>query len=100
MSKDKAENTVKPIEKFEEVKTTKVYFPDLGAVLECDAQKLQNARQRDKRGYATFNGVDANGEELAIEGVNGACVPVSILLNDTTVKSKGKSKAKRKMIGT
>jgi hypothetical protein len=100
MSKDKVANTVKEVEKFAEVETTKIYFPELGAVLECDAKKLQAARQADKRGYATFNGQDENGEELAIAGISGACVPVSILLNDPSVKSKGKSKTKRKMLGT
>jgi hypothetical protein len=81
-----------------EVKLTKLYFPELGACFEVDVAKLQSARNSDRRGYATFPALDSEGEEVAIAGSTGLPVPVAILLNDTTVKSKGAKKSKRKML--
>lgn len=80
------------------MKTIKLSFPDLG--IECDVEldKLKSARKNDIRGYATFNAVDIEGEEIAIAGSKGNPVVVQMLLNDTTVKSKGANKAKRKVI--
>ena len=45
-----------------------------------------------------FNAVDESGEEVCISGSQQNAVLVQVLLNDTTVKSKGSGKAKRKML--
>lgn len=76
-----------------------LHFAELGITCHVDVQKLQEARKADRRGYATFNALDSEGEEVAIAGSEGNAVPVAILLNDTTVKSKGKAKTARKMLG-
>ena len=80
--------------------TETLYFPELGISCNVNVAKLQEARKQDRRGYATFNALDSEGEEVAIAGSEGNAVPVSILLNDSTVKSKGKAKTARKMLGS
>jgi hypothetical protein len=81
--------------------TVKVNFLDLG-IMNCEVEvaRLTKARIEDKRGYAVFPATDSEGDEVAIEGINGNVVPLAILLNDTSVKSKGKDKAKRKILGS
>jgi len=91
---DKSKNAVKEIE------TTPIFFPDLGIACEVDTKKLIEARKNDRRGYATFPGVDSEGNELAIPGIHGNAVQISILLNDNSVKSKGSKKTARKMLGS
>jgi hypothetical protein len=71
------------------MKMTKLNFNALGIKCEVETDKLKNARKSDNRGYATFNAVDETGEEVCIPGSKGNPVVVQILLNDTTVKSKG-----------
>ncbi len=83
----------------DKVETTPIFFPELGISCNVNVSKLQEARSQDRRGYATFNGVDSTGEEICIAGSEGNSVPVSILLNDTTRKSKGSKKTVRKMLG-
>jgi hypothetical protein len=80
------------------MKKIKLNFAELGMEVEVDLDKLKEARKTDNRGYATFNATDSEGEEIAIAGSKGNPVCVQILLNDTTVKSKGKNKAKRKLL--
>jgi hypothetical protein len=77
---------------------TKLFFPELGMEVDVDVNKLAQARANDRRGYATFNALDAEGEEVAIPGSEGNAVCVSILLNDKTVKSKGSGKKQKKML--
>lgn len=76
----------------------KLSFPELGIDCEVDTKKLQEARKQDHRGYATFNALDKDSEEVCIAGSKGNPVVVQMLLNDTTVKSKGKDKKGRKML--
>ena len=80
-------------------KTTKVFFKELGIEAEVEVSALIEARKADRRGYATFPATDIDGNELAIPGVNGNPVAVALLLNDSTVKSKGSKKAERTMLG-
>lgn len=82
----------------EKKKTVKLHFAELGITCDVEVSKLQEARKTDRRGYATFPALDSEGNEVAIAGVNGNAVPVAILLNDTSVKSKGKKSTARKML--
>lgn len=79
-------------------KKIKLSFPALGINCEVEVAKLQQARTQDIRGYATFNAVDEHNEEVCISGSKKNAVVVQMLLNDTTVKSKGSSKSARKML--
>jgi hypothetical protein len=86
------------MEKNEKVVLTELHFEELGIKCQVDVKKLQKARNQDRRGYATFPALDSEGEEVAIAGSTGLPVSIAILLNDTTVKSKGKSKNQKKIL--
>ncbi len=79
--------------------TVKLHFEELGITCNVDISKLQQARSKDRRGYATFNAMDTDNEEVCIAGSQDNDVVVQILLNDSSVKSKGKSKGKKKRLG-
>jgi hypothetical protein len=80
------------------MKTIKLTFPELGISCDVDVKKLQEARKLDHRGYATFNALDSDSEEVCVSGSKGNPVVVQMLLNDTTVKSKGAGKKARKIL--
>jgi hypothetical protein len=81
------------------MKKMTLHFEELGITMDVDVKKLQEARDNDRRGYATFNATDSENEEVCLAGNKpDIFVPVQLLLNDTSRASKGKKKKVRKVL--
>lgn len=59
-----------------------------------DIEAIRKARNNDNRGYATFSLVNPLGKDFCINS-NGNPIPVTLLLLDTSKKSKGKDKSEK-----
>ena len=59
-----------------------------------DIESLRKARNSDSRGYATFALVSPSGKDFCIKSGDNA-IPVTLLLLDTSKKSKGANKSEK-----